>query len=93
MILTPPFHSTDSRTLTEGRQGDLLGQRRPGGLLHHRPSPVPASTTANDRPPTGPSNDTSDAIDTTDGAEGGREEREGAERGGDREEEPNCPVQ
>ena len=93
MILAPPFHSTDSRTLTEGRQGDLLGQRRAGGLLHHHPLPVPASATANDRPSTGLSNDTSDAIDTTDGAEGGREEREGAERGGDREEEPNCPVQ
>lgn len=84
-----------SRALTEGRHGDLLGQRGPGGLLHHSPLPVPA--TANDRPPTaasGPSNDISDATDTADGTEGGRGEREGIGRGGGaEEEEPNCPVQ
>ena len=88
MLITLPSHS---RTLAEGRQGDLLGQRGPGGLLRHTPLPVP--TTANDRPPTatsGPSNDTGDAIDTADGAEGGREDRPG---GGGKEEEPNCPVQ
>ena len=89
-ITAIPF--SHSRTLSEGRQGDLLGQRGPGGLLRH--SPLPVLATANDRPHTatsGPSNDTSDATDTADGTEGGRGDREGMGRG--EEEEPNCPVQ
>ena len=76
------------RAFTEGRQSGLLGQRRPGGLLRHSPSPVPAA--ANERPPTtasGPSNNTSDTVDAADGTEGRRRE------GGEEEEEPNCPVQ
>ena len=70
-----------------------MGQRRPGGLLHHSPSPVP--TAANERLPTTanrPSNDASDTVDAADGTEGGRGEREGRGGGGE-EEEPNCPVQ
>ena len=80
------------RTFTDGRQGDLLGQMRPGGgplRLRHSPSPVPAA--ANNRPPTinGPSNDASDATDAADPADG----TEGGRGGGGQEDEPNCPVQ